>query len=172
MNALLRIAAWTLAIVLVALPVVAVLNGWIAGERWPMRRLAVTGEFRQVDFNALDLPHADFLVRHFATAEAQGDLHLVFFLQEARHVAQLDLVVVLVGTRAKFDFLDLNLLLLQLLLVLALLFLVLKLAVIHDPANRGLRQRSNFDQINAGFVGHLERLTDVHNAERLTVGTD
>lgn len=49
MNALLRIAAWTLAIVLVALPVVAVLNGWIAGERWPMRRLAVTGEFRQVD---------------------------------------------------------------------------------------------------------------------------
>jgi cell division protein FtsQ len=48
-NALLRILAWTLAIVLVALPVVAVLNGWIAGERWPMRSLAVTGEFRQVD---------------------------------------------------------------------------------------------------------------------------
>lgn len=49
MNALLRIIAWTLAIVLVALPVVAVLNGWIAGERWPMRTLAVTGEFGQVD---------------------------------------------------------------------------------------------------------------------------
>ncbi|MFY2763345.1 cell division protein FtsQ/DivIB [Arenimonas sp. MALMAid1274] len=49
MNALLRILAWTLAIVLVALPVVAVLNGWIAGERWPMRRLAVTGAFHQVD---------------------------------------------------------------------------------------------------------------------------
>lgn len=49
MNALLRILAWTLAIVLVTLPVVAVLNGWIAGERWPMRSLAVTGEFRQVD---------------------------------------------------------------------------------------------------------------------------
>ena len=48
MNALLRIAAWILAIGLVALPVVAVLNGWIAGDRWPMRRLAVTGEFRQV----------------------------------------------------------------------------------------------------------------------------
>lgn len=49
MNALARILAWTLAIVLVALPVVAVLQGWIAGDRWPMRRLAVTGEFRQVD---------------------------------------------------------------------------------------------------------------------------
>ena len=53
MNALLRILAWTLAIALVALPVVAVLNGWIAGERWPMRSLAVTGEFRQVDETAV-----------------------------------------------------------------------------------------------------------------------
>jgi cell division protein FtsQ len=48
MNALVRIAAWLLAITLVTLPVVAVLNGWIAGSRWPMRHLVVTGEFRQV----------------------------------------------------------------------------------------------------------------------------
>jgi cell division protein FtsQ len=53
MNALLRILAWTLALVLVTLPVVAVLNGWIAGERWPMRRLLVTGEFHQVDETAV-----------------------------------------------------------------------------------------------------------------------
>ena len=60
MSALMRIAAWTLAIGLVALPLVAVLNGWIAGDRWPMRRLAVTGEFRQVDEAAVReavLPH-------------------------------------------------------------------------------------------------------------------
>ena len=48
MNALLRILAWVLAVSLVALPVAAVLNGWIAGSRWPMRHLVVTGEFRQV----------------------------------------------------------------------------------------------------------------------------
>src|SRR4029079_17335163 len=48
MNALLRILAWTLAICLVVAPVVAVLNGWIGGSRWPMRHLVVTGEFRQV----------------------------------------------------------------------------------------------------------------------------
>ena len=48
MNAMVRIAAWLLAITLVTLPVVAVLNGWIAGSRWPMRHLVVTGEFRQV----------------------------------------------------------------------------------------------------------------------------
>jgi cell division protein FtsQ len=48
MNALLRIAAWLLAVTLVGLPIFAVLNGWIAGSRWPMRQLVVTGEFRQV----------------------------------------------------------------------------------------------------------------------------
>ena len=53
MSALLRMLAWLLAIGLVALPVVAVLNGWIAGEHWPMRRLAVTGEFHQVDETAV-----------------------------------------------------------------------------------------------------------------------
>jgi len=47
-NALLRILAWMIALALVALPVVAVLNGWIGGERWPMRRLLLTAEFRQV----------------------------------------------------------------------------------------------------------------------------
>ena len=39
MNALLRILAWTFAVALVVLPVVAVLNGWIAAERWPLRTL-------------------------------------------------------------------------------------------------------------------------------------
>ena len=48
MNALLRIAAWVLAVTLVLMPVAAVLNGWIAGSRWPMRHLVVTGEFSQV----------------------------------------------------------------------------------------------------------------------------
>ena len=48
MNALLRIAAWTLALCLVVAPVFAVFNGWIGGSRWPMRHLLVTGEFRQV----------------------------------------------------------------------------------------------------------------------------
>ena len=53
MNAVLRILAWTLAVALVAAPVVAVLQGWIAGDRWPMRTLAVQGEFAQVDEQAV-----------------------------------------------------------------------------------------------------------------------
>lgn len=60
MNAVLRIAAWILAIALVTMPVVSVLNGWIAGSRWPMRHLSVTGEFHQVSegqVRAAVLPH-------------------------------------------------------------------------------------------------------------------
>jgi len=47
-NALLRISAWLLALALVALPVVAVLNGWVGAERWPLSRLRVTGQFERV----------------------------------------------------------------------------------------------------------------------------
>jgi cell division protein FtsQ len=48
MNFVVRLFAWALAICLVALPVVAVLNGWVAGDRWPMRRLEVSGPFVRV----------------------------------------------------------------------------------------------------------------------------
>jgi len=60
MNAAVRLVAWILAVVLVTLPIVAVLNGWIASERWPMHRLQVTGEFQQVPDAAIReavLPH-------------------------------------------------------------------------------------------------------------------
>ena len=53
MNALLRILAWLLAVALVALPVVAVLNGWVGAERWPLSRLRVTGQFERVQVEQL-----------------------------------------------------------------------------------------------------------------------
>ncbi|MEO5565106.1 MAG: cell division protein FtsQ/DivIB [Luteimonas sp.] len=49
MNAMLRIAAWTLALALVLLPVVALVNGWIGAQRWPLRTLRVQGELQRVD---------------------------------------------------------------------------------------------------------------------------
>ncbi|KAF1708840.1 cell division protein FtsQ [Pseudoxanthomonas kalamensis DSM 18571] len=49
MNAILRIAAWLLALALVVLPVVAVFNGWIGSDRWPLTRLRVHGELQRVD---------------------------------------------------------------------------------------------------------------------------
>ena len=44
-----RIAAWILALALVALPLVAVVNGWVGAERWPLRTLRVQGELHRVD---------------------------------------------------------------------------------------------------------------------------
>ena len=45
----LRVLTWALAIGLVALPVVAVLNGWIGAERWPLRTLRVNDGLERVD---------------------------------------------------------------------------------------------------------------------------
>jgi cell division protein FtsQ len=61
MNQAVRLLSWLLAIALVALPVVAVLNGWIAGDRWPLRRLEVSGPFARVSaeqVRAVVLPQA------------------------------------------------------------------------------------------------------------------
>jgi cell division protein FtsQ len=48
MNALVRLLAWLFALAVVILPVVAVLNGWFASERWPLTQLRVSAEFQRV----------------------------------------------------------------------------------------------------------------------------
>ena len=61
MSAMLRILAWTLALLLVALPVVAVVNGWIGASHWPLRTLRVEGRLQRVDAQGLRatvLPYA------------------------------------------------------------------------------------------------------------------
>ena len=62
MNAFLRLAAWTIALALVLLPVIAVMQGWIGAERWPLRRLRVVGDLERVDpvrLRATVLPYAE-----------------------------------------------------------------------------------------------------------------
>src|SRR5690606_11170266 len=51
---------------------------------------------------------AKFLVTHLAAAEADVDLDLVAFLDETAHLAQLDLVVAVVGDGPELHFLDLD----------------------------------------------------------------
>ncbi|MBN8791340.1 MAG: cell division protein FtsQ/DivIB [Stenotrophomonas nitritireducens] len=78
MSAVLRILAWLLAIALVALPVVAVLNGWVGAERWPLAKLRVHGEFKRVPGEELQkalLPYAR--AGYFAVK-----------LQEAQHAVE------------------------------------------------------------------------------------
>lgn len=49
MSAILRIAVWLLALALIALPVVALIHGWIGAERWPLRTLRLQGQMQRVD---------------------------------------------------------------------------------------------------------------------------
>lgn len=61
MSAFLRLLAWALALVLVALPVVAVIQGWVGTERWPLRTVKVEGRLTRVSdaqIVAAVLPHA------------------------------------------------------------------------------------------------------------------
>ncbi len=61
MSAMLRLLAWILALALVALPVVAVVNGWVGAEQFPLRTLRVQGTLQRVDeaqLRAIVLPHA------------------------------------------------------------------------------------------------------------------
>ena len=76
-NALLRIVAWILAVALVLLPVVAVLNGWIGAERWPLRTLRVhrrvPAASTRAQLRATVLPYAQrgfFAVRPGSDAQA------------------------------------------------------------------------------------------------------
>lgn len=65
MNAVLRILAWALAVALVALPVVAVVNGWIGADRWPLRTLRVQGELERVDARQLRATVLPYAVKGF-----------------------------------------------------------------------------------------------------------
>jgi cell division protein FtsQ len=44
-----RLLGWTFALLLLAMPVVAVVNGWIGAERWPIRTLALQAPLKLVD---------------------------------------------------------------------------------------------------------------------------
>ncbi|MCR6663495.1 MAG: cell division protein FtsQ/DivIB [Luteimonas sp.] len=49
MRRTLKVSTWMLALALVALPVVAVVNGWIGNDRWPLRTLRVNDGLERVD---------------------------------------------------------------------------------------------------------------------------
>lgn len=65
MSAMLRLMGWILALALVALPVVAMVNGWVGGEHWPLRTLRVQGDLHQVDEARLRATVLPFAKRGF-----------------------------------------------------------------------------------------------------------
>ena len=85
MNALLRILAWLLAVALVALPVVAVLNGWVGAERWPLSRLRATGQFERVQAEQLRAAVAPHAARGYFAVDLDAAQHAVEQLPWVEH---------------------------------------------------------------------------------------
>lgn len=65
MNMLIRFLAWSIALSLVALPLVAVTNGWLAADRWPIQRLQLTAEFQRVNADQIRSAVAPHLGRGY-----------------------------------------------------------------------------------------------------------
>lgn len=72
MNALLRFLAWALAVALVALPMVALMQGWIGAERWPLRTLRINDGLQQVDPAAVREAVLPYAGRGFFAADLDG----------------------------------------------------------------------------------------------------
>ena len=108
-------------------------------------------------------------MRHFAAAEAQGDLHLVALLEELQHIAHLDVVVVGVGPGAELHLFDFDDLLLLAGFGFALLLFVLELAEVHDLADGRSCVGRDFDKVEARILGEALRLIGGHNSVLFTL---
>jgi len=126
----------------------------------------------KVKFDPFQHTHADLLVSHFSPAEAQGNFSFVTVGKKLDNVAQLDLIVVLIRSRTKLDFFDLDNLLLLFGLCQTLGFLILELAKVHQAADWRRCHRRNFNQIDAGLLSHLQPLTSRKYSELLALHPD
>src|SRR5262249_17635121 len=91
---------------------------------------------RQLLQDQVEDPPPFLLVLHFATAEQDGDQHLVLALQELARLAYLDVHVVFARLGADADLLHLRLANLATLVALLLRILETHLAVVEDAADR------------------------------------
>lgn len=111
-------------------------------------------------------------MRHLSPAKPHGDLGLIPVAKETPQISKLGLVVSLSGSRSKFDFLELDLLLF---LARRLpLFALLKdeLAIVHQPANRWLCIRRDLHKVKFSLFGERESLVSRDDSDLFSVRTD
>src|SRR5579862_6081035 len=128
------------------------------------RLLFDLGDLQRIALDPVEQLVAEFLVGHFAAAEAQRHLDLVAFLEEALHGPHLHVIVVIVDHRPQFDFFDLDDFLLFARLGGFFLRLVFVFAEVEDLANRRAGVRSDLHQIEPGLLGHGYRGADFGDA--------
>src|SRR5215211_6639198 len=110
------------------------------------------GERGGVALDALKQLNAELLVGHFTTAEPQGHLDLVAFLEEASHRTHLHVVIVVVDHRPDFDLLDLDDLLLLACLGGLFLCLIFVLAEVENLGDGGCRIGRDLDQVESRLL--------------------
>jgi hypothetical protein len=116
--------------------------------------------------------HANLLVRKFAAAEPQRDLHLVAFADELVDRPHLHVIVMIVDVRTHLDLLDLLRLLALAGEVGLFLRLVPELADVEELADRRIGVGRDLDQIEANSGRLLDRLAGVHDAQILAILVD
>jgi len=119
-----------------------------------------------------DLLETVFLVRHFAAAKFQGDLHLHIFAEEFDGVMHFDAEIMRINAGAELDFFDFRGVLALFGFLFLLRLLVTKLAEVHQPADRRIRRGCNLNQVNAVAAGLVQRVLQRENAKLCAVNAD
>ena len=65
----LKTIAWGIALTLVALPIIGVLNGWFASQRWPIRKLELRAEYAHVSAEQIRATVSNHLGKGFFALE-------------------------------------------------------------------------------------------------------
>ena len=109
---------------------------------------------------------------HLSAPEHDGELDLVAFGEEPLDVAHLGRVVVHVDLRSELHLLDDDLGGLAAGLFAPLLLLVLVALVVHEPADRRVRVRSNFHEVELCGPGDGDRFGERLDAELFAFAAD
>src|SRR5687768_12872729 len=130
------------------------------------------GDLGSVLLDLLQKFKSDFLVSHFAAAEAQGDLDLVALFKEALYRLHLHAVVMGVDVGTNFYFLDFYDFLLLARFVGFFLRLIFIFAVIEDFAYGRLGAGRYLNEIEASLLGKAHGLLRAHDAHLLALFVD
>jgi hypothetical protein len=112
---------------------------------------------------------SQILVGHFASAEAQAGLDLVAFPKKPQNMVSFSDVIVLIHIDAELYFFQDDLFLVLFCRPFLLFLLIKELAVIHNPANRGLCSGGDLYQIKSLFPGLSRRILRRHDAKLLAI---
>ena len=72
MHAFRRLLLGLLVLAILASPVVAVLNGWVGGQHWPMKRLQVSAPFHYVSQQQVQKAVKPYLNRGFFAVDLEA----------------------------------------------------------------------------------------------------